>query len=382
MIEMKESDLKLLNKYFDHKLSIQNNNLIIDDIERFIKTIPEILYESKLTNTDYIKALLFVTYSAALQSGIKFSSFHQLYKAVGCGEIISKFSFPVIDIENNSFEHNCLLFGAMRDSDAHLVGLQLTCLDDALKTRLKIAKIIAAALMEKYSGPLFLVSQDIFFHAIEFESDRVGEIEKAQNLVKSAIDSCIFNLNIDASELVDQNKVDVSERMLMNLKMVAMSINIWIRMYEPKGLTVSVGGKISRTNNSMTTEKELGDFIKRLLKEGLRLRFNTPGEDICKVTVQTDQIDKLEEYKKLDMVAKTELKAGGIVLPLGELNNLKLIQEISGLGICELQFKLVESLMKIDKLKELFNYLGVSSSKDVYLRYIQELKEILDFSSF
>jgi hypothetical protein len=269
----------------------------------------------------------------------------------------------------------------MRDSDAHLVGLQLTCLDDAQKTRLKIAKIIAAAMMEKYSGPLFLVSQDIIFHAKGFESDRVGEIERAQNLTKSAIDSCIFNLNLDASELVDQDKVDVSEKMLMNLKMVAMATNIWIRMYEPKGLTVSVGGKISKTNNSRTTEKELREFIKRLLKEGLRLRFNTPGEDICKVIVQTDQLDKLEEYKNLDKVAKEELKAGGIVLPLGELKDIESIHEFFDMRICELQFKLVDSRMTVDKLKQLFNYLGVSSSKDISLRYMQELKKIPDFLS-
>lgn len=77
----------------------------------------------------------------------------------------------------------------------------------------------------------------------------------------------------------------------MNLKMVSIATNLWVRLFQPPGIIVSVSGSMGISREGLSEPDELKEFIKRLLKEGARLRFNLPQDDISSIQIFCPNLD-------------------------------------------------------------------------------------------
>ena len=125
--------------------------------------------------------------------------------------------------------------------------------------------VLAAALKEKFKGPLFL--QGDHFHP---DPKNTRGLE---NLIREVIEAGFYNIDIDCSTFPIKD----------NFTQTAYFTN-FIRQIEPKGLTISVGGEIGEIGSENTTLEELEDFIAGYKKE-LSRYGNIKG--IIKAAVQT-----------------------------------------------------------------------------------------------
>jgi fructose/tagatose bisphosphate aldolase len=171
--------------------------------------------------------------------------------------------------------------------------------------------VLAAAIREDYSGPVFIQGDHFQANATKFKENPDKEIESLQTLIRDAIDSGFYNIDIDSSTLVDLSKPDLERQQFLNYEVCA-KLTQFIRRLEPEGITVSVGGEIGEIGHQNSTPEDL-----RVFMEGLRQKLPKQFVGISKISVQTGTTH------------------GGVVLPDGRIAEINL------------DFKTLQSLSEI-----------------------------------
>jgi fructose/tagatose bisphosphate aldolase len=172
--------------------------------------------------------------------------------------------------------------------------------------------VLAAAIKENYSGPVFVQGDHFQVNATKFKENPDKEMESLRALIADAISSGFYNIDIDSSTLVDLSKPDLKQQQLLNYEVCA-KLTQFIRGIEPKGITVSVGGEIGEIGHQNSTSEDLHAFV-----AGLREILPRGLVGINKISVQTGTTH------------------GGVVLPDGSIaqinldfNTLRTLSEIA-----------------------------------------------------
>lgn len=161
------------------------------------------------------------------------------------------------------------------------------------------AVILSAAVREGYRGPVFLQGDHFQIVKRNFEKDPEGEINYLKRLIKEAIEAGFYNIDIDSSTLVDLSKDDIYEQQRPNFEYTA-RLAEEIRLLEPKGISISIGGEIGEIGHKNSTPEELRAFL-----DGFKKTFRG-GEGLSKISVQTGT------------------SHGGVVLPDGSLKEVSI----------------------------------------------------------
>jgi len=306
---MNKKDIEKLDELLDCGIYFDKGYPHVKDINKFKNRIDYIFNEKIAGNKDLLLAAFYLIYSVAWKLNIHLSSLQKVYKAQANHEFSQQFKIPALDVTDDSLANLRNLFNAMNQEETKLLSLSInpTQMDQTWFFSY-ITKILAAAILEDYSGLIFLQTDNIYFDPLSFENDRDHLLDRLKKITQNAIKSGIFNLNLDATELIDPDKSMTSEKMLMNLKMIAMVTNLWVRNFQPNGITVSVSGKIGKGAVIFIQKDELKDYLKRLMKEGSRLRFNTVGDDISKIVVDygTENNTSADYLGSLNLIAQNE----------------------------------------------------------------------------
>ncbi|MCK4847374.1 MAG: class II fructose-bisphosphate aldolase, partial [Deltaproteobacteria bacterium] len=175
------------------------------------------------------------------------------------------------------------------------------------------AAILAAAIKEGHSGGVFIQGDHFQVNAAKYNEDKNAEIRALKSLIKEAIEAGFYNIDIDASTIVDLSKDSVKEQQRPNFETTA-ALTVFIRGIEPEGITVSIGGEIGEVGTENSTEEELRAFMDGYL-DILGGNF-TP---ISKVSVQTGT------------------SHGGVVLPDGTIASVNV------------DFDIIENLTKVSR---------------------------------
>src|SRR3970282_689225 len=144
--------------------------------------------------------------------------------------------------------------------------------------------VIAAAIKEGFTGPLFIQGDHFQASEKKFASNRQAEVSALKELIKEAIEAEFFNIDIDSSTLVDLSKPTVRAQQQDNCQ-VAAELTAFLRALEPKGVSISVGGEIGEVGKKNSTVEELEAFM-----EGFREELDKKGkgsQGISKISVQT-----------------------------------------------------------------------------------------------
>src|ERR1043166_8892254 len=146
------------------------------------------------------------------------------------------------------------------------------------------AVVLAAALREGFTGPLFIQGDHVQTNAKKYNSpDRDKELDTLRSLIREEIAAGFYNIDIDTSTLVDLEKPTLDEQQKVNVTLAA-DFTEFIRKHEPKGVTVSVGGEIGEVGGKNSDVHELHAYMKGYNAE-LKRRGNIAG--ISKISVQT-----------------------------------------------------------------------------------------------
>jgi fructose/tagatose bisphosphate aldolase len=267
--------------------------------------------------------------SLAASAGIRPTSIHDLYLAMGRSEA-SGFTVPAINIRAMTYDSARAVIRSARKLNAGAFIFEIARSEIGYTEQRPheyAALLLAAALREGFTGPLFIQGDHVQTNAKKYNSpERDKEIDTLRALIKEEIAAGFYNIDIDTSTLVDLSKATLDEQQEVNVKL-AVDFAVFIRQHEPQGVTVSVGGEIGEVGGKNSDVHELHAYMKGFNSELARRSPTSPG--ISKISVQTGtahggfvnadgsvrkdvKID-LQTLEELSRVARTEYGLAGAV---------------------------------------------------------------------
>jgi fructose/tagatose bisphosphate aldolase len=142
------------------------------------------------------------------------------------------------------------------------------------------AVVLGAAVREGFEGPVFIQGDHFQLVRKNYLSDPDAEIKYIRGLIQESIEAEFYNIDIDASTLVDLDKPTVKEQQRPNFDRTA-ELAEHVRSLQPSGIDVSVGGEIGEIGGKNSTPEELMAFL-----DGFKETFKgTKG--LSKLSVQT-----------------------------------------------------------------------------------------------
>lgn len=224
--------------------------------------------------------------AAASSLGIVPASILDLYKARGRGEV-GGFSVPAINIRGLTYDVARAIFRARRREKADAVIFEIARSEiDYTEQRPAeyTAMVLAAAIRERYSGPVFLQGDHFQIQPPAFRKDPEGEIGAVKDLIREAIEAGFYNIDIDTSTLVDLGRPTLIEQQRPNFE-VGAELAACVRASEPEGISISIGGEIGEVGKKNSTVEELHAYMEGFVD---CLEKKRPGaEGISKISVQT-----------------------------------------------------------------------------------------------
>ncbi|OGX30829.1 MAG: aldolase [Omnitrophica WOR_2 bacterium RIFCSPLOWO2_12_FULL_46_30] len=278
------------------------------DITGFVKDL--IAIEDIESKKRIFKKVLNIAY----KNGIYPSSIHDFYIARGKGGL-GGFTVPAINLRSMTYDlaRAILRVAKRNNSGAFIFEIAKSEMGYTAQAPYEYsAVILAAAIKEGYSGPVFIQADHTQANLKKFKENPEKEIESLQALIAEAIEFGFYNIDIDSSTLVDLTQSNVRKQQYYNFDTCA-KLTQFIRRVEPKGITVSVGGEIGEVGHKNSTPEEL-----RVFMEGFKDRLRKGLIGISKISVQTGT------------------SHGGVVLPDGSIaqvaldfDTLKTLSEIA-----------------------------------------------------
>lgn len=237
----------------------------------------------------------------AQQMGIYPASIHDFYLARGRGELRDDFTVPAMNLRALSFYAAKAVFRSALELDAGALIFEIARSEmgyTAQPPAEYAANIMAAAIAEGYTGPVFLQGDHFQVSAKRYATDPGEEISTIRDLCRNSIGAGFFNIDIDTSTLVDLTKPTIPEQQEVNYSLCA-DFATFIRGIEPPGVTTSLGGEIGEVGGQNSTEPELRAFMDGFQKQ---FAMTNPGADgLSKISIQTGT------------------SHGGVVLPDGSI---------------------------------------------------------------
>jgi fructose/tagatose bisphosphate aldolase len=250
----------------------------------------------------------------ALERGIIPASIQGLYEASGKG-LYQGITVPAINIRGITYDTARAVFrAAIKDKvGAFIFEIARSEIGYTLQPPAEYtACLLAAAIREDFRGPVFIQGDHFQVRRKMFREDREKEINDIKQLIKEAIDAGFYNIDIDASTLVDIEKSDLIEQQTLNTQITA-EMTRFIRDIQPKDVMVSVGGEIGEIGKGNSTVGDLKAFMK-----GYRKALGNDIKGISKISVQTGTTH------------------GGVVLPDGSIARVSIdfnvLKELSKLA--------------------------------------------------
>jgi fructose/tagatose bisphosphate aldolase len=142
------------------------------------------------------------------------------------------------------------------------------------------ACILAAAIKEGYRGPIFIQGDHFQVNKEKFDKNPDEEMNALRDLISESLDAKFYNIDIDASTIVDLSQSNLAEQQKDNYTTTA-ALTKFIRQSQPLGVTVSIGGEIGHIGGKNSTVADFEAFM-----QGYLSRISGV-EGISKVSVQT-----------------------------------------------------------------------------------------------
>src|SRR4249920_847632 len=266
--------------------------------------------------------------SLAAAAGIRPASIHDLYMAMGRGDV-GDFTVPAINVRTMAYDTARAVIRAARKVQAGAFIFEIARSEIGYTEQRPheyVAVALAAALREGFSGPLFIQGDHVQTNAKKYNSpDRDKEIDTLRALIKEEVTAGFYNIDIDTSTLVDLTKATLPEQQEVNVNLAA-DFTAFIRKHEPKTVTVSVGGEIGEVGGKNSDVHELHAYM-----DGFNAALKGRGEmvGLSKISVQTGtahggfinadgtlrmdvKID-LKTLEELSRLARSEYGLGGAV---------------------------------------------------------------------
>jgi fructose/tagatose bisphosphate aldolase len=220
------------------------------------------------------------------ERGILPASIYHLYEARGRGQW-EGLAVPAINIRGLTYDVARAVIRAARAQDAAAFIFEIARSEIGYTSQRPdeyAAVLIAAALREGYSGPLFIQGDHFQINLKRFRENSETELEAVRSLIREAVAAGFYQIDIDASTLVDLSRPTIAEQQAVNARVTA-ELTAVIRSQEPDGVRIAVGGEIGEVGGHNTTEEEFRAFMEQYA--GALGKLGDPGPGLSKISIQT-----------------------------------------------------------------------------------------------
>lgn len=278
----------------DSQVTVQNEFLLPEKMDKLAHTA---VFGEGLTR-DFTRWLIWELGQAV---GVYPSSIHELYMAIGRGDVPANFTVPAINVRAINYYMSRAVFRAANVHDAGAILFEIARSETGYTDQRPaeyVACVISAGIREGYRGPVFIQGDHFQVSGKNYKADAEKEVQAVKDLMREAIGAGYYNIDIDTSTLVDLSYESLDEQQKVNYTLCA-ELSEYARSLEPAGITISLGGEIGEVGHKNSTVEELHAFMQGYNKqiEGV--------VGISKISVQTGT------------------SHGGVVLPDGSLAQVK-----------------------------------------------------------
>ncbi|OGC01720.1 MAG: hypothetical protein A3G35_12010 [candidate division NC10 bacterium RIFCSPLOWO2_12_FULL_66_18] len=249
------------------------------------------------------QAAIWAIREAARANGLLPASIHELYAARGRGEWGGR-TVPALNLRGWTYQTSRAAFRAARKLQADLLIFEQALAEMVYADQRPAeytAAVLAAALREGHRGPIFLQGDHVQVNAAAYARDPAAEVRRLTDLIREEIAASFYNIDVDASTVVDLSLPTLKEQQRLNAELTARFTRT-IREMEPAGITISVGTEIGEVGAHNTTPDELRAFMATY---PAALAARGGGAGISKVSVNSGTTH------------------GGVVLPDGSLAEVR-----------------------------------------------------------
>jgi fructose/tagatose bisphosphate aldolase len=237
----------------------------------------------------------------AASRGIFPASIHGLYEAAGKG-LYSSITVPAMNIRGITYDVCRAVFRTAKRDNAGAFIFEIARSEIGYTEQRPgeyAACILAAAVKEGFEGPVFIQGDHYQVKRDTFQKDMESEMSSIRNLIQESINAGFYNIDIDASTLVDLDQPNIEAEQSRNSQVTA-EFTKYIRSIEPAGVTISIGGEIGEIGKGNSNEADLKGFM----------------------TGYLNHLDSLKGISKISV--QTGTSHGGVVLPDGSIAKVKL----------------------------------------------------------
>ena len=290
----------------DGVLAIDGENIDVLDEAALQGAITDHLAHSAVFGPRPVKAAArWIIWTTAQTVGLYPASIHDLYMAAGRGEF-DHATTPAINVRGLSYDfaRTVIRVAQAKGTQQFIFEIARSEMGYTAQRPAEFAlTMLAAGLRQGYRGPLFIQGDHQQLNAKKYRQEPEAELAGLRKLIAESIDSGFYNIDIDASTLVDLSRPTEAERQERNYRHTA-EMTALIRELQPPGVTVSVGGEIGEVGSQDSTPEDLEAFMSGYLPALAAL-----GDDlapISKISVQTGT------------------SHGGVILPDGTIAEVSL----------------------------------------------------------
>lgn len=213
----------------------------------------------------------------------RLASIHPLYMAIARGEI-GGFTTPAFNLRGMTEELSQGIFEAATESNTGVFVLEIARSEMGYTGQGPaefVERVLVGAQRAGWERPIFVQGDHSQAKAESPGKIASGEIETIKKLIDSEIACGFYNIDIDASTLVDITKNTIDEQQRENAR-VTSELARYIRSRQPSGMEISIGGEIGHIGDRNSTIADLSSFARLFAQQ-----YPTRLAGLSKISVQT-----------------------------------------------------------------------------------------------
>lgn len=252
--------------------------------QSFSNSLDELVYKAVFGSAKEKQTARFKIWNQATAKGILPASINDLYLAKASGEMPLEMTVPAMNLRGMTYDTARAAFRAAVENKVGALVFEIARSEIGYTDQRPaeyVAVLMAAALREDWSGPLFVQGDHFQAKAAAPGVPKEGEIETIQGLIKEAIAAGFYNIDIDMSTLVDLDKSTEDEQQAANIK-YSLQMAELVRDLEPEGVTVSLGGEIGHIGGQNSTLEDLRAYM-----SGFNAGLKPEITGMSKISIQT-----------------------------------------------------------------------------------------------
>lgn len=245
-------------------VEMSDEDITIKDIQKLREFgIDYLIYSAVLSDDATVRHLCDI-YVRKLAKNLEIfsASIRPLYKAFGEGKV-SGFTVPAMNVRTLTYDVAREVFKKIITHDASSFIFEISRSESRYtkQNQDEVAIcVLAAAIKEGYVGPIFLQGDHYQFDLAKYREYPQGQIDEIELSIKDALAAGFYNIDIDASTLVDLSLPEKTDQQKDNIEMTAL-LTKFIRSMQPAGITVAIGGEIGHIGDKNSDVEDFEAFM-------------------------------------------------------------------------------------------------------------------------